>query len=113
MKTLIRIFAISIVLFGAPAAMAQSLSQDADKPESIAERKIAELDKDLDLTGEQERTLFRAYVSKEVNYKKDVTGKDEKNEEVLFNKAKFDKALKEAVQKTLTKEQYEIWVKMK
>lgn len=113
MKSIIRIFAIGIIFFGAPTLMAQSLSQDADKPENIAERKIAELDKTLDLTGDQERALFRAYVSKEVNYKKYVNGNDAADAEVKANKSKFDSLLKEAVQKTLTKEQFEVWVKMK
>jgi len=113
MKSIIRIFAIGIIFFGAPTLMAQSLSQDADRPENIAERKIAELDKTLDLTGDQERALFRAYVSKEVNYKKYVNGNDAADAEVKANKSKFDSLLKEAVQKTLTKEQFEVWVKMK
>ena len=113
MKSIIRIFAIGIIFFGAPTLMAQSLSQDADRPENIAERKIAELDKTLDLTGDQERALFRAYVSKEVNYKKYVNGNDAADAEVKANKSKFDALLKEAVQKTLTKEQFEVWVKMK
>tara|TARA_R100000541_G_C1876548_1_gene81687 strand:- start:255 stop:602 length:348 start_codon:yes stop_codon:yes gene_type:complete len=100
------------VLLGMNTVTAQSLSQDGQRPEVIAKQKVADISADLDLTGEQQRTLFRAYVQKEVNYNKGVTGKDQKSATVIAEKKKYDDQLATAVKKVLTAEQYKKWLAM-
>lgn len=113
MKNLLTVFAVAIAMFiGVQTASAQSLSQDKSKPEVIAKTKTTELTKTLDLTGDQSRTVFRALVTKEVNYQKHVSGKDAKDSSVAAAKKKYDDQLKASMKKTLTKDQYEKWLKM-
>ncbi len=101
------------VLLGMNTMTAQSLSQDAQRPEAIAKQKVADISEDLGLSGEQQRTLFRAYVQKEVNYSKHVTGKDLKSAAVIAEKKKHDDQLDAAVKKVLTPAQYKKWQGMK
>ena len=49
---------------------AQSISQNQDRPEVIAKTQILNLSNQLELTGDQSRTLFRALVTKEVSIRK-------------------------------------------
>lgn len=102
-----------IVLFGMNTATAQSLSKDNSRPEVVAKTTVAKMSKDLDLTGDQQRALFRAYVQKEVGYKKDVAGKDLKNAAVIASKKKHDAALAASAKKALTPAQYKKWLNMK
>ncbi|WP_432412772.1 hypothetical protein [Rasiella sp. SM2506] len=110
MKKFITGIAIAcFVLLGMNTIAAQSLSQDSQRPEVIAKQEVADISADLSLSGDQERSLFRAYVQKEVNYNKDVTGKDQKNAAVMAAKKKYDDQLSAAVKKVLTPEQYKKW----
>ena len=73
MKTLIKTLAFAfIVMLGINTSNAQGLTQSADRPEVVAKKKASELSVALDLTGDQQRSVFRALVSKEVGYKKQV-----------------------------------------
>ncbi len=89
---------------------AQNLSQNQDRPEVIAKATVADLSTKLDLTGEQQRSLFRAYTAHQSNYKKHVTGKDISNAKVLADKKKFDSVLQVAVKKSLSEAQFKKWL---
>jgi len=111
MKNLFTIIAFAFVmLLGMNTASAQSLTEDAKRPEVIAKTKTAELSAALNLNDDQQRTVFRAMVANEVNYSKHVTGKDLNNPEVIANKKKFDDALQSSMKTTLTEEQYKTWL---
>lgn len=113
MKNLLTVFAFAFVmLLGVQNTSAQSLSEDANRPEAVAKAEVAKLTTALDLTGDQGRAIFRALVAKEVNYKKHVEGKDANNAEVIANKKKFDVSLQDAMKKNLTEAQYTKWVAM-
>lgn len=114
MKNLLSIFAIAAFFFmGSSEINAQSLSTSADRPEAIAKTKIAKLDQSLDLNDTQERTLFRAFVQKEVNYSRYVNNPKIDEVSAKANKAKYDNALDEAMKKTLTEAQYKKWLSIK
>lgn len=101
-----------VVLFGMSSVTAQSLTKDDSRPEVIAKKTVGDLSSELNLTGDQQRSLFRAYVQQEVNYKKYVTGKDLKSAAVMADKKKHDVQLATAVKKVLTAEQYKKWQSM-
>ena len=111
MKKLLSILTFAIVVaLGTQSANAQSLTRDTKKPEVIAKMKVAELDKVLDLNGDQERTIYRAIVAKEVNYTRYVLNGKGTAEERKANAAKYDKALNTSMQKVLTDAQYKKWL---
>lgn len=113
MKNLIIMFAFSIVMmFGTPHSIAQSLTINNDRPEVIAKTKTANLSEKLQLSGDQQRTVFRALVAKEVNYKKHIDGKDISDIKVSNDKNKFDDALTASMKKTLTAAQFKQWKEM-
>ncbi|MGV6828669.1 MAG: hypothetical protein ACWA45_04660 [Flavobacteriales bacterium] len=113
MKNLFTIIAFAFVmLFGIQNTNAQSLSQKQDKAEVVAKTQVAELSKQLNLTGDQQRSLFRAFVQKEVNYRKYINGKDAKDAQVIASKAKFDKTFTTMLKKNLTAEQYKKWLSL-
>lgn len=112
MKNLLTVFAFAVtMLLGVQTTSAQQLSQDKSRPEVIAKAETAKLTETLNLSGDQSRAVFRAYVSKEVNYQKHIDGKDAADATVKANKAKFDAALKESMKKILTADQYNQWLK--
>ena len=114
MKNLIKllVFTFAIVL-GTNNSNAQGLTQNQDRPETIAKKKTSELNDALTLTGDQQRAVFRALVSKEVGYKKQVSGKDLGSTAVQTEKKKIDNALNASMKKTLTAEQYKQWLTIK
>jgi hypothetical protein len=114
MKNLFKVITVSFVmLLGMSTMNAQGLKQDQNKPEVIAKAQTAELSKELSLNGEQQRAVFRALVSKEANYKKQVNGQDMKNAAVKASKQKIDQALEAAMKKTLTADQFTKWLAMR
>jgi len=99
MKKLFLILATAIFTLGTvQTAFAQA------KPEEIAKTKVAEMSTALDLTGDQQRTLFRSFVMKEADYAKQVNGKDLSNPEVANAKKAIDSRLDSEVKKVLTAE---------
>ncbi len=111
MKKLLSVIAFAfVIMFSAQNSTAQSLKQDQDRPEVVAKTQVAELTKQLDLTGDQSRTLYRAFVSKEVNYRKLVNDKDAKSPDVIANKNKIDNTFMSSMKTTLTEEQYAKWL---
>src|SRR5690554_2199232 len=82
------------------------------KPDELAKAKVAKIASSLDLTGDQERALFRSFVIKEADYAKQVNGKDLSNPEVANAKKTIDSRLDGEVKKVLTAEQYSQYKKM-
>lgn len=109
MKTKLHIFILGIFLFIGIGAQAQGLAVANDRPEAIAKEKASEICDQLNLTGDQERALFRAYVKREVGIKKHVADKDPNSPAVVQQKAKLDNELSKAVEKELTPEQFQEW----
>ena len=111
MKKLLSILTFAVVVaLGTQSVSAQSLARDTKKPEAVAKMKVAELDKVLKLDGDQQRTIYRALVAKEVNYSRYVINGKGTAEEKKANAAKYDIALKTAMEKALTEEQYKKWL---
>lgn len=111
MKNFVKVIAfVFVMVLGANSAIAQSLSQDEDRPEVIAKKQTEQLVEKLGLSGDQQRTIFRGLVSKEINYKKMVNGQDISDPTVAANKKKVDAALDAIMKKTLTAEQYKSWL---
>jgi hypothetical protein len=114
MKNILSIIAFAFVmLLSVNTAGAQNLTQDADRPEVIAKTKTANLSEILALNGDQQRSVFRALVSNEVNYGSHIKGKDQNNAEVIANKKKFDEALTASMKKILTEAQFKQWLELK
>ncbi|SRR5690554_6663 len=112
MKNILTVLAFAATMFfGAQSVSAQSLSQDANRPEVIAKIETQTLTENLGLSGDQTRAVFRAIVAKEVNYQKNVTGKDLSSTAVKADKQKFDAELQESMKKILTAAQYSQWMK--
>ena len=111
-KILTVIIPVLLLMLGVNTAGAQTLTQDQDRPEVIAKAKAADLKETLNLNDDQQRSVFRALVSNEVNYKKNILGKDESNAAVIASKQKNDAALKAAMKKTLTAVQYKKWLSL-
>jgi len=111
MKNVITVIAFTLVmLFGIDGAVAQGLSENADRPEVIAKTKTANLSETLQLNGDQQRSVFRALVANEVSYKKHINGKNLSDAKVSADKKKFDDALMSSMKKTLTADQFEKWM---
>jgi len=111
MKNLLSVIALAFILmFSAQNTTAQSLTENQERAEVVAKAQVAELTTELGLTGDQTRTLYRAFVTKEVNYRKLVNGKDINNSQVSADKTKTDDVFMDAMKKTLTKEQYDKWL---
>jgi hypothetical protein len=111
-----RLFSIALIacsfVLGMGSMDAQNLSAQDERPEVIAKSIVADLDANLDLNGDQERALFRAYTAHQSNMKKHVIGKDSSDPAVRQQKEKFDKVLKSSVQKSLSDAQYKKWLSM-
>lgn len=112
MKNILTVLAFAAsMFFGAQSVSAQSLSQDNTRPEVIAKEETRVITDQLSLNGDQQRAVFRALVAKEVNYQKNVTGKDLSNEAVQADKKKYDVELQGTMKKILTDAQYAQWMK--
>lgn len=110
MKNVITVIAFAFVmLLGVNTTVAQTLSQDTDRPEVIAKNKTADLNEVLELDGDQQRAVFRALVANEVNYRKHINGKDLNDAKVIADKKKFDDVLTASMKQTLTADQFTKW----
>ena len=113
MKNLLTIGAIAFIFaIGTQSLQAQSLSTDRNRPEEIAKVKLADLDKSLNLTDEQERSLFRALVQNEVNHSRYASDKVSP-EKKKSNSIKFNAQLDDSAKKILSDEQYKRWLLLK
>ncbi len=84
-----------------------------ERVEDIAKMQVAKLNDAVQLTGDQQRTLFRVFVAKESGYAKQVKGKDLSNTEVSQAKANIDDTFEKNLKATLTPEQYKKYKEMK
>lgn len=111
MKKILTVVTFALVMmFGVQSIQAQGLKQNEEKVEVVAKAKVAELTNDLGLNGDQQRSLFRALVQREVSYRRDINGKDANNATVKANKTKFDSNLDQTMKKVLTADQYKKWL---
>jgi hypothetical protein len=106
MKNLIKIVAFAFVMV---LGLHSAEAQDAERPEVVAKQITAELSETLNLNGDQQRSVFRAMVAKEVNYRKHVDGKDASNAQVIADKKKHDDVLTTSMKRILTDAQYKKW----
>jgi hypothetical protein len=114
MKNLLTIYAFAFVMmFGFQNSYAQELNQNQDRPEVVAKAQVAKLTQELGLTGDQSRTIYRALVAKEVNYKKHIIGNDPNDANVIALKKEYDDNFNASMKKNLTPEQYKTWLKSK
>lgn len=100
---------LSVLAFAFVMVLSIQNTTAQERPEVVAKMQVAELSTELNLNGDQQRTLFRALVANEINYRKHVNGKDMSNATVQADKKKFDAALDAAMKKNLTAEQYNKW----
>lgn len=114
MKKYMTFLIFTIIMgLGIQSSFGQQLSQNEDRPEAIAKQQVKEMSKTLNLTDDQQRTLFRAMVTKEVAYKKSISGKDLSDPAVMQAKKEADAAFEKALKKTLTEEQMAAYKKGK
>jgi N-acetylmuramoyl-L-alanine amidase CwlA len=114
MKKLFKVIAFSfVILLGMGTMNAQTLKQNQDSPEVIAKKNTEKLSVALNLSGDQQRAVYRALVVKESNYSKDVNGKDAKSPEVAAAKKKHDEVFEVSMKKALNDEQFKKWQGMK
>ena len=108
MKNLFSIIAFAcVIMFSLHTVSAQNVSQNQDRPEVIAKTQLLELSNSLDLTGEQNRTLYRALVTQEVSLRK--SNLDENKATSVADKEKANKVFYDQMKKTLTPEQFKKW----
>ena len=100
---------LSVLAFAFVMVLSVQNATAQERPEAVAKTQVAELSTELGLNGDQQRTLFRALVANEINYRKYVNGKDMSSASVQADKKKFDTALDAAMKKNLTADQYNKW----
>lgn len=92
--------------------MAQSIKKATDKrPESIAKEKVANLTEQLNLDGDQQRTIFRAFVMDAKKKSSPAAIKSPKAASMKTNAKSL--GLDATMKKTLTDDQYKKWLAMK
>lgn len=112
MKKILSTLALGFfLLLGTTVVQAQGLAVSNDRPEAIAKEKVSKIYEQIELTGDQQRALFRAYVKREVGIKKHVEGKDTSSAAVKQQVTLLDNDLVTAVKKELTPEQFQQWKK--
>ena len=108
MKNLFSIIAFAFVMMlSVQNVSAQSVSQNQDRPEVVAKTQLLELSNQLELSGEQNRTLYRALVTQEVSLRK--ANLDENKATMEADKKKANKVFYDQMKKTLTPEQFKKW----
>lgn len=99
-----KLLSILVVVF----ALAIS-TQDANaqqRPEEVAKSQVAALSETLELSGEDQRALFRIFVKKEAAYARQVTGQDLSNPTVASAKNEIDATFEKELKAALTPEQF-------
>ncbi|NCT17476.1 MAG: hypothetical protein COZ75_07670 [Flavobacteriaceae bacterium CG_4_8_14_3_um_filter_34_10] len=101
MKKIITLGFFAIALFFST----QTISAQ-ERVEDIAKLQVAKLSEAVQLTGEQQRTLFRVFVAKESGYAKQIKGKDLNNTDVAKAKTAIDATFEKELKAVLTAEQF-------
>lgn len=110
MKKVINILSIVFFLFlGSTMVQAQGLAVPVDRSETVAKEMISLIQEKIELSGDQQRALFRAYVKREVGLRKYA---GDNSPEVIQQKEKLNTDLEKAVKKELTTEQFSQWKNM-
>ena len=108
MKNLFSLVVFVIIMFlSVQNVSAQNISQNQDRPEVKAKTQLLELSNQLELTGEQQRTLYRALVTNEVSIRKSEL--DENKTTMVIDKKKADELFYAEMKKTLTAQQFTKW----
>ena len=103
MKNLFSLIAFAFIMM----LSVQSISQNQDRPEVIAKTQLLELSNQLELTGEQSRTLYRVLVTKVVSIRKSEL--DENKATMTADKKKADELFYAQMKNILTAEQFTKW----
>jgi len=113
MKRLFKLVLLVIAFgFASQGMHAQTLSESPDKPDVVAKAEVAKISNALKLTDDQERTLFRVFLAKEVNYRKNIQGKDASNPNVIQSVKNLDRNFLEGMKASLTEKQFNKWKSM-
>ncbi|MEP2935885.1 MAG: hypothetical protein ABJM06_14260 [Gilvibacter sp.] len=113
MKRLFKMVLLVIAFgFASQGMHAQTLTESPDKPDVVAKAEVAKISKTLKLTDDQERTLFRVFLAKEVNYRKNIKGKDANNPNVKQSVINLEKNFLEGMKASLTEKQFNKWKSM-
>ena len=108
MKNLFSIIAFAFVMMlSVSNVTAQSVSQNQDRPEVVAKTQLLELTNQLELNGDQNRTLYRALVTQEVSLRK--SDLDENKATSVADKKKANEVFYNQMKKTLTPAQFKKW----
>lgn len=91
---------------------AQSLTTNNQSPEVVAKSKVSLIHDELSLTGDQQASLYEAYVLYESNIAKHIADKDPNSPAVIKEKNKLETALKQAVESNLTANQFMQWLEL-
>lgn len=105
------VFTFAMVL-GTQTVSAQEAKKVHEAPEVVAKEKVHQLHTQVNLSGEQQTALFRAYVAKDYNYNKYLTGLDKNSADYKKKKAEYDASFDETAKRTLSAEQYTALQKM-
>ncbi|MBW2962685.1 hypothetical protein [Mesonia aestuariivivens] len=106
MKKIITFFAITIGLLVSSANLsAQNSKMSTEEIRKEAQQKVVQLDKQLNLSQEQEKLVSRQYYSRILNYDEHLNGQ-EKDEKYRLNKEKFDTSFMMQMKKILDDKQF-------
>jgi len=110
MKNLLSIIAFAFVMMlSTQSVVAQNLSQNQDRPEVAAKAELQELTNQLNLSGDQGRTLYRAIVTKEVSYRKSAEANGANSAQLAKDQKKADEIFYAEMKKVLKEDQFKKW----
>jgi len=110
MKNLLSIIAFAFVMMlSTQNVSAQNLSQNQDRPEVAAKAELHNLTNQLNLSGDQGRTLYRALVTKEVSYKKSAEANGADSTQFASDKKKADDVFYAEMKNILKDDQFKKW----
>ncbi|MFK5983196.1 MAG: hypothetical protein QM499_09800 [Flavobacteriaceae bacterium] len=111
MKNLLSIITFAFVMMlSTQNVSAQNLSQNQERPEVAAKAELHDLTNQLNLTGDQGRTLYRALVTKEVSYRKSAEANGEKSPQLTSDMKKADAVFYAEMKKVLKDDQFKKWI---
>lgn len=103
------VFAFALVLGSQDAQAQQSIKGNA---EAEAKAMVSELNDELQLNGDQQRALFRAYVAKDYQTREYLKDLNKGSQAYNEKKAEIEKTFDERAQEVLSAEQYADFKKM-
>jgi len=100
------VFAIAL---STQSGYSQGITENAEKPDIVAKAQLEKVSSSLNLSDDQERTLFRVFLAREVNLRKNVNGKDLENPNVSYSVKKIAENFEKGMKETLTEDQFSKW----